>query len=59
MSMSFVLSIYVLFISLMQLVNEVQFFIIIFFLLFEFAAVPVFGTVIAALRINLILTLNF
>ena len=49
MSMSLALSICVLLISLMQLVNRVQFLIIIFFLLFGFAAAPVFGTVIIAL----------
>ena len=43
MSMSLVLSIHVLFISLMQSVNGALFLIIIFFLLFGAAAVPVFG----------------
>ena len=49
MSMSLELSICTSFISLMQLVNGAQYLIIIFFLLFPFAAVPVFGTVIVAL----------
>ena len=47
--MSLSLSIYVLFISLMQSVNGAQFLIIIFFLLFGFATVPVFGAVIVPL----------
>ena len=69
MSMALALSICVLFISLMQLVNEVQFLIIIFFLLFATAqAAAVFGIVTFALaskcmhhynRINLTLTLKF
>ena len=46
MSMSLALSICALFISLMQSLNGAQFLIIMFFLLFRFAAVPVFGTVI-------------
>ena len=49
MSMFLALFICVSFISLIQLVNGAQFLIIIFFLLFRFAAVPVFGTVIVAL----------
>ena len=49
MPMSLALSICVLFISLMQSVNRPQFSIIIFFLLFVFAAVPVFVTVIVPL----------
>ena len=49
MSMALALSICVLLISLMQSVNGAQFLSIIFFLLFEFAAVPVFGTVIVPL----------
>ena len=65
--MSLVLSIYVLFISLMQPVNGPQFSVIIFFLLFVFGAVPVFGTVIVPLasimhhynHINLTLTPTF
>ena len=69
MSMALALSICALFISLMQLVNEVQFLIIIFFLLFAAApAAAVFGIVTFALaskcmhhynRINLTLTLKF
>ena len=47
--MSFALSIYVLFISLMELINRAQFVIIIFFLLLGIATVPVFGTVIVPL----------
>ena len=49
MSMSLALSICVLFILLMKSVNGAQFLIIIFFLLFGFAAVPVFGAVIVPL----------
>ena len=50
MSMSLALSTCLLFISLMQLVNGVQFLIIKFFLLFGFApSAAVFGTVIVAL----------
>ena len=50
MSMSLTLTIYVLFISLVQLVNGAQFLIIIFFILFAAApAAAVFGTVIVAL----------
>ena len=47
--MSLALFICVLFISPMQSVNGAQFLIITFFLLFGFAAVPVFGTVIVPL----------
>ena len=47
MSVSLALSICVLFISLMQLVNGAQFFIVIFIILFT--TVAVFGTVIVAL----------
>ena len=50
MSMYLALSIYVLFISLMQLVNGAQFLIITFFILFAAAsAAAVFGTVIYTL----------
>ena len=66
--MSMALSICVLFISVTQLVNEAQFLIIIFFLLFAAApAAAMFGIVTFALaskymhhynRINLTLTLN-
>ena len=50
MSMSLTLTIYALFISLVQLVNGAQFLIIIFFILFAAApAAAVFGTVIVAL----------
>ena len=49
MSMYLALSISVLFTSLMQSVNGAQFLIIIFFLLFGFAASPVFETVIVPL----------
>ena len=49
MSVSFVLSINVLIISLMQSVNGTLFLITIFFQLFGAAAVPVFGTVIVPL----------
>ena len=72
MSMYLALSIYVLFISLMQLVNGAQFLIIIFFILFADApAAAVFGTVIDTLtgiydhkhthynHINLTLTFKF
>ena len=48
MSMSLALFICVSFISLIQLANGAQF-LIFFSLLFRFAAVPVFGTVIVAL----------
>ena len=44
--MSLALSICVLFILITQSVNGAQFLINIFFLLFGFAAVPVFGTII-------------
>ena len=49
MSMSLKLSICVLFTSLMRLGNGAQFLIIIFFLLFGFAASAVFATVIVPL----------
>ena len=49
MSMLLALSIYVFFISLMQSENGAQFLIITFFLLFGFAAVPLFGTVMVQL----------
>ena len=68
MSMPLPLSICVLFLSLTQLVNGVQFLVIIFFLLFAAApAAAVFGTVIVTLtiymhhynHIDLTVTLNF
>ena len=44
--MPFELSVFVLFVSLMQLVNKATFLIIIFYLSLEAAVVPVLGTVI-------------
>ena len=56
MTMSLASSVSVFFISLMHSVNGAQFLIIIFFLLFGFAAVPVFGAAYFQLQLYTIIT---
>ena len=56
MTMSLASSVSVFFISLMYSVNGAQFLIIIFFLLFGFAAVPVFGAAYFQLQLHTIIT---